>query len=100
MTSPNPIKAIHTHDRDYPQDTIPADTVILYCAGSRIPWIAAMNCPCGCGEHIHLSLLENESPHWRYIRHDDDTVSFSPSIQRTKGCMSHFHLLNGRIEWC
>jgi hypothetical protein len=29
----------------------------LYLIGSGKPWSAAMVCPCGCGETIHISLL-------------------------------------------
>ena len=36
----------------------------LYVIGSGTPWSAALLCPCGCGELIHLSLLVDDSPSW------------------------------------
>jgi len=63
-------------------------------------WFAAMKCPCGCNETIQLSLLDEDSPHWRYQRHEDNTVSLDPSIWGTKGCKSHFFVRRGEIDWC
>lgn len=63
-------------------------------------WLAELQCPCGCSKKIELILLQEESPHWNLIKHQDGTVSFRPSIWRTTGCKSHFFLTKGKIIWC
>lgn len=63
------------------------------------PWSAAMLCPCGCTAVIQLSLLTNDTPSWRARRHFHGSVTLHPSVWRTKGCRSHFHLRHGRIVW-
>lgn len=73
----------------------------LYAIGEGVPWLAALQCPCGCGETLQLSLLENDSPRWRRLTQEKDgTATLSPSIWRSKGCRSHFFLRKGRIVWC
>jgi hypothetical protein len=72
----------------------------LYLIGSGIPWSAALICPCGCGQVIHLSLLPDDSPSWAVSFDRDGLPTLSPSVWRTKGCRSHFFLRHGRIAWC
>ena len=73
----------------------------LYIAGEEPHmWAAALLCPCGCGDVIHLNLLEQANPYWSVRRHRDGSVSLMPSVWRTKGCRSHFFIRNSRIDWC
>jgi hypothetical protein len=73
----------------------------LYVAGEDPHlWAAAMLCPCGCGDTIHLNLLEDENPHWSVHHERSGAVSLRPSVWRTKGCRSHFFVRSSRIEWC
>jgi hypothetical protein len=71
----------------------------LYLVGLPKPWSAALLCPCGCGEVIHISLLKDEEPSWRLYLSKTKGPSLAPSIWRTEGCRSHFFLRSGRIEW-
>lgn len=72
----------------------------LYLLGEgRHLWAVAMQCPCSCGDIIHLNLLLDARPCWRLIKHRDGTVSLSPSIWRQGGCLSHFFIRNNRVEW-
>jgi len=72
----------------------------LYLIGDQLrPWSAAMLCPCGCAAVIQLSLVANDTPSWRAKRHFYGSVTLHPSIWRTKGCRSHFHLRHGRVVW-
>jgi hypothetical protein len=64
------------------------------------PWSAAMRCPCGCGELLHMNLLPDERPRWRLSIHDDGTSTLHPSVNRMKGCRAHFWFRNGRVYWC
>ena len=82
---------------DLPDALAPAR---LYLIGDRRrPWSAAMLCPCGCAATIQLSLVANDTPSWRARRHFFGAVTLYPSIWRTKGCRSHFHLRHGRVVW-
>jgi hypothetical protein len=71
----------------------------LYLVGLTKPWSAALLCPCGCGEVIHISLLENDAPSWRLDLTEANSPSLAPSIWRKEGCQSHFFLRSGRIVW-
>ena len=73
---------------------------ILYLLSEAEPWQGAMLCPCGCKVLIQLSLLHQDSPHWRFIREFNGTPTITPSIRRTTGCCSHFFLRYGMIIWC
>lgn len=64
------------------------------------PWSAAMLCPCGCGETLHMNLLPDERPIWRLKVHEDGTSTLHPSVNRMKGCRAHFWFRNGRVYWC
>ena len=72
----------------------------LYLVGDdACPWSAALLCPCGCEATIQLSLLPDDKPSWRFVRHFSGSVSLQPSVWRTRGCRSHFFLRRGRIVW-
>lgn len=74
---------------------------ILYAVGeAEYRWFAAMVCPCGCGETLHMSLLADERPRWKLVEHPDGTASLTPSVFRVRGCRSHFWLRRGMVEWC
>ena len=72
----------------------------LYLVGARQPWAAALLCPCGCGEVIHLSLMQNDSPRWRLQLEPEGIPTLTPSVWRTRGCRSHFFLRRGAVVWC
>ena len=77
------------------------DRRYLYLIGLDNPWSAAMLCPCGCDETIHLSLLRNDSPSWNLrLEKTANLPTLLPSVWRTKGCRSHFFLREGTIVWC
>ena len=72
----------------------------IYIVGENgYQWQAAFKCPCGCGDLIQLSLLEDHTPSWKIIINKKGTITISPSIERTIGCRSHFNLKKGRIIW-
>jgi hypothetical protein len=74
---------------------------LVYIAGEGgHAWAAAMVCPCGCRDIIHLNLLPDVSPRWQLVMHDDGSVTLHPSVWRQKGCRSHFFVRAGSIAWC
>ncbi len=62
------------------------------------PWVAAMACPCGCGDVIELMLLEGAKPRWDLIV-DRGLPTLTPSVWRNVGCRSHFWVKRGHIHW-
>jgi hypothetical protein len=76
-----------------------ARLVYIVGEGNHV-WAAAMVCPCGCNEIIHLNLLPDVRPRWQFVMHNDRSVTLHPSVCRQKGCRSHFYLRAGRIVWC
>lgn len=61
---------------------------------------AAMMCPCGCGNVLHMNLLPDERPCWKLTRHEDGTATLHPSVWRKKDCCAHFWFRRGRVQWC
>ena len=73
----------------------------LYIAGEGPHlWSVAMICPCGCGEVLQMSLLQDARPRWTVSVDSKGVPSLSPSVWRKVGCKSHFFLVGGRIQWC
>jgi hypothetical protein len=72
----------------------------LYAIGESVTWLAALQCPCGCGDIVQLTLLQNESPRWSLRQEKDGSATLSPSVWRSKGCKSHFFITEGLVLWC
>lgn len=79
-------------------DALEDDTLVLLGEAGHL-WALILNCPCGCGDRVHLSLHREGRPRWRVREHWDGSLSVSPSIWRKTGCKSHFFIQRGRIEW-
>lgn len=76
------------------------DERTLYLAGEGGElWFAALRCPCGCGDTIHLSLLTSDRPSWSLEFARKGLASLHPSIWRRHGCRSHFWFVDGRVNW-
>lgn len=74
---------------------------IVYIESNQgCPWQAVMICPCGCKCNLHMNLIEDYNPYWKFYIDNKKRVSLSPSIHRTVGCKSHFFLKKGTIFWC
>ena len=82
---------------DFPVELEPNRVYLV--GGPVLPWSAALQCPCGCGAAIQLSLVRHDTPSWRPRRHFWGSVSLYPSIWRKAGCRSHFFVRRGRIVW-
>lgn len=57
-------------------------------------------CPCGCGDVISLPMSHPHNPFWTLHIGATGKPSLSPSVWRNKGCMSHFWVRDGQIDWC
>ena len=94
----SPTYGTETVEDELPADLHPCTLYLLRDDGFLEQ--AAMMCPCGCSNIIHLNLLPDERPCWRVTEHDDGTATLYPSIWRKKDCRSHFWFRKGRIIWC
>ena len=92
---PTPLRT--QHELDMPE-RVKAGVLYLIGEGEHL-WSAAFLCPCGCGETIQLSLLDDSRPRWKVQEHADGTSSLTPSVWRIRGCQSHFFVRRGLIDW-
>ena len=78
------------------------DPRVVYVVQTSTPKWLILDCPCGTGHEIAVSLQAAHSPHWRLRRdHPRSRLSVSPSIDaasRDRRC--HFWLVDGRVAWC
>lgn len=76
------------------------DHLMVYLIGdTKLPWRAALVCPCGCGAEIDLSLVKDDDPCWSATISQSGDISLYPSVWRNTGCRSHFFLSQGTIRW-
>lgn len=67
--------------------------------GAGQHWLAALQCPCGCGAMIQLPMTPPARPCWQ-MRGTMQAPTLWPSVRRIRGCRSHFVLRQGRVVWC
>lgn len=85
------------YDSELPEE-VSSHTLVAVGEDEHL-WYAVLKCPCGCGDLLQLSLLENERPRWR-LNVQDDVPTLAPSVWRHRGCQSHFVLRDGVVRWC
>ena len=61
---------------------------------------AIFKCPCGCKKVISLPLQKKHNPHWELKCSIEGKPTLYPSVWQNKGCLSHFWIVKGKIEWC
>jgi hypothetical protein len=98
-TSPGDVPADWTYEQvydDWPEQ--PRDKVLYvgYNTGDDKPVAAQLQCPCGCGLRMRISLREQDDPHWVFSA-VDGKPTLAPSVWWNSGCESHFILSAGRI---
>ena len=79
-------------------DDLRQDRLVIV-RGETDKW-ALMRCPCGCGERLALSLAMERRPRWHVEVDRLGRPTVVPSVRMQDGCRAHFHLRNGRVEWC
>ncbi|MBZ0188621.1 MAG: hypothetical protein K8F91_20415, partial [Candidatus Obscuribacterales bacterium] len=52
-----------------------------------------------CKKKMHLS-CKVTSPSWRVDTSDEGLPTVHPSVRQIQGCLSHFWLKEGEIDWC
>lgn len=76
------------------------ENVVYHIGDEDWKWLLMLKCPCGCGDIIHLSLLEKSTQKWRLEQKDNNIFSIHPSVNRKVGCRSHFFITHNAIRWC
>ena len=71
----------------------------IYVIGKGDPWLLIFLCPCGCGEELRLNMMEEEQPCWT-LKNEGKRFDLFPSVNRVKGCRSHFWIKQGKVVWC
>ena len=71
----------------------------FYVIGKDDPWLIIFLCPCGCGEELILNMMEEEQPRWT-LKNEGKRFDLFPSVNRVKGCKSHFWIKQGEVVWC
>lgn len=74
------------------------DDFVVVRSGEFVKW-ACFKCPCGCGEKIALSLQKDRRPSWTVTLDWLRRPTVSPSIHQLAGCLAHFWIRRGRVEW-
>lgn len=55
------------------------------------------DCPCGCEQRLAIPLVSGHTHMWNRVGEDFNTLTLTPSIQRTTECKTHFNVTNGNI---
>lgn len=77
-----------------------ADNLVYHIGDEDWKWLLMFKCPCGCGNVIHLSLLEKSVQKWKLKVEDNNIFSIQPSVNRQVGCKSHFFITHNEVKWC
>lgn len=81
-----------------PNGDIPYGKMFVVKPGQEPKW-ALFKCPCKCGHVITLSLASGRSPRWT-VRLEEGFPTLYPSVRQLNGCLSHFWVKRGRVQWC
>lgn len=79
-------------------DSIRED-IIYIINNEGYSWQIIMCCPCGCKKNLHMNLMKEHEPYWKFEIDKKNKISLYPSIHRIVGCESHFFIKKGKIIW-
>lgn len=72
---------------------------LLLLRDSGEDWCVGLRCPCGCGQHIELPLIQEANPRWKLRVEPDGAPTLAPSVWLQDGCRSHFFVRRGKVVW-
>jgi hypothetical protein len=81
---------------ELPQGLHPREVALLGSA-ERPKWLL-MQCPCGQGHMLSISLQGSHDPHWD-LALDPDGPTLFPSVDSRTEIRCHFVLRRGRVQW-
>ena len=71
---------------------------LAVCGTSEMPKWAALECPCGRGHRIVVSLQKGHHPHWS-LEALKGAPNLIPSVDSRTDYRCHFWLRDGRAHW-
>lgn len=83
-----------------PENKLLKDKDFIEVIYKEKPYWAIFKCPCGCSNIISLPLQKSHNPHWSVSPSKTGRPSVYPSVWQNKGCLSHFWIEEGKINWC
>lgn len=76
---------------------------IVRSMGDSTPIGVAMDCPCGCDSKLYVPFADPDSAcNWTRTGDTIETLTLSPSVNRTGGCPGKWHgwIRNGEAVSC
>jgi hypothetical protein len=80
--------------------TIPKNGAVLVGSREQPKWLA-LDCPCGTGHRVMVTLEPTHWPHWTLEGRDaDNRITLWPSIDcQTEKRRCHYFIRRGRVHW-
>jgi hypothetical protein len=79
--------------------TVPRAGELAIAGTLQKPKWALLDCPCGNGHTILLSLQATTIPHWSLTLGKSRRPTLAPSVDRVAERRCHFWLQDGRVTW-
>jgi len=91
-------KTLYTYEfvNDIPE--YPKNKTIYLVGENGYFWQMVTICPCGCKSLLHMNLMDEYLPFWKYSIYEKK-ITITPSIHRMVGCKSHFFIRKGEVIW-
>lgn len=83
---------------EQPEKIVPHEALFVVMGGTEPKWLI-FRCPCGCGDEIKLSLMQNYRPNWTISQDINGLLTVFPSVNIVGGCGSHFWIRKNKVEW-
>ena len=97
FTSPRIARVSYYTSRVDVPALLPHDTLAVVGTTEHPKW-AILNCPCGRGHQLTVSLSHQRRPYWR-LSIDRQGPTLCPSIDFRSSYRCHFWLANGQVHW-
>lgn len=90
-----PVKSPADGERPLPSETVEGELYVCESDGC-----VQFKCPCGCGMLRQIPIGPPWPRWWGFVRHEDNTITLSPSILHLEGCKSHYFIERNCVRWC
>lgn len=97
LTRPRVKRVVYFEGRSDVPEVLARDTLAVVGTRRRPKW-AVLECPCGRGHQLVVSLSQQHRPYWR-LDEDRRGPSLAPSIDSHRPYRCHFWLRDGQIMW-
>lgn len=91
--------AVQIVEKTPKNDEVSEGQFIVVAHKEKLYW-TIFRCPCGCQDVVSLAMQPPHQPRWSLDIDGEKRPTLHPSIWRNTGCMSHFWVRDGRVDWC